>query len=97
KSRRQSGDARIKAAAIQQFREDVMAECAEQMLFNDLVAARRAAEASEDPAAWRYAGRMYQRYMRSHLTDPERELLRLEDEVARLSAENRLLKERRCD
>lgn len=70
-----------------------MAECHERMLFRDLLDAKRHAEATGTLADYRAAARAYVCYIRSHLTDPEREVMQLEGEVARLCAEVRVLRD----
>ena len=66
----------------------------EQHLFSALCATKRQANETGSSTDLRKAVEAYQRFMRFHLTDPEREVLRLEDIVAALTLENRLLKAR---
>lgn len=80
--------------AAGQFRQEAMAEAHEQMLWLDYCDARRAAEASDDIADGRYAGKAYARYMRFHLTDTERQLIEAQDEIHLLRTEVTLLRER---
>ncbi len=79
-------------AIADRFQQDAMAECHEQMLFRELCEAKQHAEQSGSLDDHRTAARAYVRYMRHHLTDPEQDVLRLEDEVIRLRAENKLLR-----
>lgn len=66
----------------------------EERLFAELCATKRKAEASQTHADMQIHVAAYRAYMRLHLTDPEQQIIRLEDELARLTIENRALKMR---
>lgn len=78
----------------EQFRQEAMAEAHEQTLWRDYCDARRTAEASENIADGRYAGKAYARYMRFHLTETERQLIEAQEEIRLLRTEVTLLRER---
>lgn len=58
-----------------------------------MIEAKRIADKSESRADYDRAAEMYHLFMRAHLTDPELEIVRLEDELARATLELRQLKE----
>ncbi|MFE1601585.1 DUF837 domain-containing protein [Methylobacterium sp. ID0610] len=57
-------------------------------LFRAWVDAKRCAAESENPADHAVVAAAYTAFMRAHLAREERDLLAVEDEVARLTAEN---------
>jgi len=78
----------------ERFQQEAMSEAHEQTLWRDYCDARRAAEASDNIADGRYAGKAYARYMRFHLTETERQLIEAQDEIRLLRTEVVLLRER---
>ena len=61
-------------------------------LFHQMIEAKRYAERSEHRVDYDRAAVLYQAFMRSHLIDPEREIARLEEELAGAMTELRHLK-----
>ena len=76
----------------EQFRQDAMDEAHRQMVWRGYCEARTYASKTDDIAAGKHAQAMYVRWLRLGLTDPERRVIELENEVVRLSAENRQLR-----
>ncbi|ACL56967.1 hypothetical protein [Methylobacterium nodulans] len=68
------------------LKDDAKAE--RDRLFRAWLDAKRCAAESEDPADHAVVAQAYTAFMRAHLSREERDLLALEDEVARLTAEN---------
>lgn len=61
-----------------------MQDAHRRRLFDEMVAAKRHAEQTEKFDDFERAAKAYRVYVRSYLTEPEQEVLRLEDEVAAL-------------
>lgn len=61
-------------------------------LFHEMIEAQRSADRSERREDYDRAAVLYRAFMRSHLIDPEREIARLEEELAGAMTELRHLK-----
>lgn len=80
---------------IETFHQESMAEAYDLMLHREWCTADAEARRSGTISAFNYAREAYYRFMRVKLSDPERRVVELENEVAKLSAENAVLRKGR--
>ena len=77
---------------FEEFRQDAMEAAYEQQLFRDFQAASVYAAETGLMSDALFARKLYQRFMRSSLSEPERQVIVLEDRVRQLEAENAALR-----
>ena len=77
---------------LEEFRQDAIETAYEQQLFRDFQAASVYAAETGLMTDALFARRLYQRFMRSSLSEPERQVIVLEDRVRQLEAENAALR-----
>ena len=77
----------LRIREIESFRQDAMDEAYDQMLFRDWCAADAQARRTKTISDMKFARTTYYRFMRARMTDTQRRVIELENEIAELKAE----------